>query len=267
MSQLQCAIVTVASGYPAERLDHTFTSFAINEGVPLHAFILASEPPKRQLPGITYHVVEPVPDFSDPIREVYFRRHELIDRLGFDYVLVVDCYDMLCLQPLPCLTTLLGGCAVAACTEHAGGRYIMGQGYTANYLNGGFFLWDVASSSNIRKEVLVRGRTRFRNIVDDQLAVNEVIQTTYYDRLRILPCQYNFRADLQPLKRRGWPSVSHLNGVVVYHNSACIEAAKGLMPVGRRAVLPALVADGHSLTPWQQLWRRLLNRLQPHRVR
>ena len=84
------AVVTVAFGKSTEQLDYTFTSFAEkNPGVPLHAFILGDRLPERQLPQITYHLVKPVPDFSHPLREVYFRRMLLIDQLDVDYALVV----------------------------------------------------------------------------------------------------------------------------------------------------------------------------------
>src|SRR5947208_3901137 len=102
MSGKRSAVVTVAFGEATEKLDYTFTSFADkNPGLPLHAFILGEKLPERRLPQIEYHLVEPVPDFSDPLREVYYRRLELIDGVDVDYVLLVDCYDVLCLQPLP----------------------------------------------------------------------------------------------------------------------------------------------------------------------
>src|SRR5262245_42352987 len=138
------AIVTVAYGRSTEHLDYTFMSFAErNPGIPLHAFILGRDLPKRRLDAVTYHLVEPAPDFSHPLREVYFRRLELIDRLDADYALVVDSYDVLCLQTLSPFEKILGGSDVAACVEHMGSRYVMGQGYTANFLNGGVFFWNI----------------------------------------------------------------------------------------------------------------------------
>jgi len=102
------AIVTVAFGHSTEHLDYTFLSFAEkNPGVPLHAFIIGQELPKRRLDRITYHLVEPVPDFSHPLREIYFRRVELLDRLEVNYALVVDSYDVLCLQSLPAFEKIL----------------------------------------------------------------------------------------------------------------------------------------------------------------
>ena len=112
-----------------EHLDYTFTSFAKqNPGVPLHAFILGASLPKRQLPEVHYHLIAPRPDFSHPLREVYFRRLELIDKLNVDFALVVDSYDVLCLQPLPPLEKILGDSDVAACVEHMGARKLYWHG-------------------------------------------------------------------------------------------------------------------------------------------
>ena len=261
------AIVTVAIGQATEKLDYTFTSFAQhNPGIPLHAFILGSALPQRRLPEITYHLVAPVPDYSHPLREVYFRRHALIDQLEVDYALIVDCFDVLCLQPLPPFERIVGDFAIAAATEHAGSRYILGQGYTSNYLNGGVTFWNVPRSREIRREIVERGRSHFRTVADDQYVINEVVQTKYYDQLRILPCQFNFRAHLN-LKQRGWPSVTHLDGVLIYHNATCMDAAKQLSPIKAKASLPPLPSDRHPLTPREQFWRRLRTRLAPHVAR
>jgi hypothetical protein len=260
------AIVTVAFGKSTEHLDYTFTSFACNRDVALHAIILGRELPKRRLEGITYHLVAPLPDFSDPLREVYFRRMELLDQLPVDHALVVDSYDVLCLRPLPSLETILGGADVAACVEHMGARYVMGQGYTANFLNGGVFFWNVPASRDIRREIVERGRGHFRTIADDQHCINEVIQAKYYDRLRILPCQYNYRAYLNR-KQRGWPTVTHLDGVMIYHNATCLEEARKLGASQAKATLPSLPPDGHPLTKKEQFWRRLATRLRPWVIR
>src|SRR5262245_8535282 len=158
------AIVTVAFGHSTEHLDYTFTSFAVNQDMPLHAFIIGQNLPQRRLPKVQYHLVAAIPDFSHPLREVYFRRLELIDGLGADYALVVDSYDVLCLQPLPPFEELLGNFAVAACVEHLGCRYVMGQGYTANFLNCGVFFWNVSASREIRREIVTRGRAHFRTV-------------------------------------------------------------------------------------------------------
>ena len=249
MSGARTAIVTVAYGHSTENLDYTFSSFALNRGIPLHAIILGRELPKRRIEGITYHLVEPVPDFSHPLREVYFRRMELIDRLDVDHALVVDSYDVLCLQPLPPFEKILGGSDVAACAEHLGARYLMGQGYTANFLNGGVFFWNIPASRDIRREIVERGRSHFRRKADDQYCINEVIQTKYYDRLRILPCQFNYRAYLNR-KQSGWPTVDHLNGVLIYHNAPCIEQAKAWLKTSApqpKAALPQLSKDSAPL--------------------
>lgn len=261
------AIATVAYGHSTERLDYTFTSFAEKHpGVPLHAFIIRKELPKRRLENVTYHRVEPMPDFSHPLREVYFRRLELIDRLDVEYALVVDSYDVLCLQALPPLEKILGGCDVAACVEHMGARFVLGQGYTANFLNGGVFFWNVPGSRDIRREIVERGRSHFRTVADDQFVINEVIQTRHYDRLRILPCQYNYRAYLNR-RQRGWPTVKHLDGVLIYHNAACMDEAKKLARVKTKADLPPLPNDGRPLTEREQFWRRFRLRFQKHVIR
>ncbi|HEY2329014.1 MAG TPA: hypothetical protein VGI63_04295 [Verrucomicrobiae bacterium] len=263
MSESRSAIVTVAFGHSTEHLNHTFSSFAMNRGVALHAFIIGRELPKRRLDGIEYHLIAPVPDFSHPLREIYFRRLELIDRLGVDFALVVDSYDVLCLQPLPPFAQLLGGSDAAACVEHQGSRYVLGQGYTSNFLNGGVFLWNVPRSRDIREEIVACGRAHFRTVADDQHCLNEVIQTKYFDRLRILPCQYNYRCNLPITRQRGWPTVKHLDGVIIYHNAASIIEAKKLLPVKSRAALPDLPIDGRPLSPREQFWRRLHNRFKP----
>ena len=268
MSSSRSAIVTVAFGRSTEHLDYTFTSFAeTNPGVPLHAFIIGKAPPKRRLDGITYHLIEPLSEvWRPPLREIYFRRLELIDQLDADYALVVDSYDVLCLQPLPPFEKVLSGSDVAACVEHMGARYVLGQGYTANFLNGGVFFWNIAGSRDIRSEIVARGKSHFRTVADDQYAINEVIQTKYFDRLRILPCQYNYRAYLNK-KQRGWPTVTHLDGVLIYHNAACMDKAKKLGPVKLKAELPVLPADDRPLTEREQFWRRLRLRFTRHVIK
>ena len=267
MKSAASAIVTTAFGHSTEHLDYTFASFAEkNPGVPLHAFILGAELPRQRLPQIQYHLVASVPDFSHPLREVYFRRHELIDQLGVECVLVVDSYDVLCLQPLPPLAEILAGFAMAATTEHMGSRYLLGQGYTSNFLNGGVIFWNVPKSRAIREEIGRRGRAHFRIPADDQMVINEVVQTKYFDQVRILPNQFNYRAYLNR-KQRGWPTVSHLDGVLIYHNASCMDEAKQLGPVKARADLPPLPADGAPLNDKQQFWRRLRQRFVPHVIR
>jgi hypothetical protein len=263
MNPIRSAVVTVAFGHSTEHLDYTFLSFAEkNPGLPLHAFILGDCLPKQRLPQIEYHLRTPVPDFSHPLREVYFRRMLLIDELDVDYALVVDSYDVLCLQTLPPFEELLGNCALAGCVEHMGARYVMGQGYTANFLNCGVIFWNVAASREIRGEIVERGKTRFRTVADDQFALNEVIQTKYYDRLRILPCQFNYRSYLNR-KQRSWPTVRHLDGVLIYHNATCMEEARRLPVVRPKALLPELIWDDKPLTGKEQFWRRARQRLVP----
>ena len=258
------AIVTVAFGHSTEHLDYTFLSFAQkNPGIPLHAFVIGSKLPEKREAHITYHLVAPIPDFSHPLREVYFRRHELIDQLDVEFALVVDSYDVLCLQSLPPFEKILAGFDMAAATEHEGSRYILGQGYTSNFLNGGVTFWNVPKSRDIRSEIVARGRGHFRAVADDQFVINEVVQTKHFDRLRILPCQYNFRAHYQ-FKQRGWPTVATLDGVKIYHNATCMDAVRQLGAVKSKAELPNLPDDPRPLTPREQFWRRLRTRLAPH---
>ena len=261
------AIVTVAFGHSTEHLDYTFLSFAEkNPGVPLYAFVIGNKLPVQRLPQITYHLVAPVPDFSHPLREVYFRRHELIDQLDVEFALVIDSYDVLCLQTLPPFEKILAGFDLAAVTEHMGSRYVLGQGYTTSFLNGGVNFWNVPKSRDIRVEIGARGRSHFRIPADDQMVINEVVQTKYFDRLRILPTQYNFRGYLNR-QQRGWPTVTHLDGVLIYHNATCMDEAKKLGPVKARAELPSLPKDAAPLTEKEQFWRKLRQRFVPHIIK
>jgi hypothetical protein len=255
------AIVTVAFGHSTENLDHTFLSFAEkNPGIPLHAFIIDEKLPERKFTQITYHLVPPLPDFSHPLREVYFRRHDLIDRLDVEYALIVDSFDVLCLQPLPPFEKILAGFDMAAVTEHMGSRYILGQGYTANFLNGGVTWWNVPKSRDIRAEIIERGKTRFRTVADDQFVINEVVQTKHFDRLRILPCQYNFRPHFE-YRHRGWPTVDTLDGVLIYHNATCMDRARRVAgDLKPSATLPVLLKDPKPLNSKEQFWRRLRQR-------
>ena len=123
---------------------------------------------------------------------------------------MADAYDVLCLHPLPPFDRLLGNAHVAACVEHLGCRYILEQGYTSSFPNCGVFLRDVPNSSDIREEIVACGRAHFRTIADDQYCLKEVLQTKHFDRLQILPCQYNYRAYFRR-KKRGWPTVEHLD--------------------------------------------------------
>ncbi len=268
MTPGRSAIVTVAFGHSTEHLDYTFLSFAKkNPAVPLHAFIVGDRLPTQRLPEITYHLVAPVPDFSHPLREIYFRRHELIDRLEVDYALVVDSYDVLCLQPLNSFEKILAGFDMAAATEHMGSRYILGQGYTSNFLNGGVTFWNVPRSRDMRSEIIQRGKTRFRIVADDQLVINEVVHTKYFERVRILPCQYNFRPFFRGsvlerfwrwIRFRGWPAVQHLDGAIIYHNLTSMDLVKAQPQFKPRAYLPQLATDAGPLHgKWAQNFRKL----------
>lgn len=253
------AAVTVVYGAHAERLDYTFTSFAQNPHLELHAFILGDRLPVRQFPGIHYHLRAPDPSFSHPMRDADYRRWVFLDELGVDYALVVDGGDVLCLQPLPPLPELLRGAWFAGCVEHGGSRRLGGGRYTTNFLNAGVTFWDVRASGPLRQEVERRGRTCFRNLVDDQLALNEVIHARFFDRVIVLPCHYNYRASLGPKPRR-WARTPDLDGIRIYHNRHWIEEAKRRLPVRPQAELSPLRPDPGPLHHWQQRWRRLLAR-------
>jgi hypothetical protein len=265
MSAPKQIVVTVAFGSFAERLDRTFTSFAQNAFLELHAFIIGDKLPEKRFPGVNYHLRPPDPAFSHPLRDAVYRRWLFIDELEAEYALVVDNNDVLCLQPIPEIPALLRGAAFGGSVEQLGGRFIPGQGYTSSYINCGVTFWHIPSSRRMREETVDRGRAYFRNI-DDQRSINEVIQTRYYDQMILLPCQYNFRAHLAPARSPNWPTISHLDGVRIYHNSTCIEAAKRLLPVKPVAELPDFPRDPAPLTPRQQFGRRLEERLKPHIV-
>jgi hypothetical protein len=260
MSIARQAVVTAATGSHAERLERTFASFRLNSFLELHALIIGDRLPQNRVEGVTYHLVAPDPVYQGEMRELYYRRLILIDQLGFDYVLLVDNSDVLCLREIPELPVLLRGAAIGACVEHNGSQFIQGQGYTSAYLNAGVTFWNVQASRRIRAEIVERGLARFRSI-DDQLTLNEVVHTRYYDDLVILPCQYNYRPCLAPMRIRGWPTVSHLDGVRIYHNKHCIEAAKRLVPVAPLAVLPELKPDRGPLSPLHKFLRRVQHRL------
>ena len=265
MAAVRQIVATVATGPFAERLDRTFTTFAQNRFLELHAFIIGERLPEKRLPNVQYHLFPPDPAFMGEMRDAYYRRLLFLDELGADFALLVDNSDVLCMQPMPELPQLLRGAALAGCTEHASSRYIEGQGWTGCYLNAGVTFWNIAASKQMRQEIVARGRTRFRS-VEDQLTLNEVIQTRYYDQFIVLPSQYNFRAHYK-LRRGGWPAVDSLDGVVIYHNSHCVAEAKKLIPVGARAKLPDLVADRGVLSDREKFWRKLQLRLQRHIIR
>jgi hypothetical protein len=258
-------VATVATGPFAECLDQTFTTFAQNKFLELHAFIIGEALPQRRLPEITYHLFKPDPSFMDPMREAYYRRLLFLDELGAEFVLLVDNSDVLCMQPLPELPHILRGAAFAAVPEHAASRYIAGQGWTSCYFNAGVTFWNVPASKQMREDIVRRGRTRFRS-VEDQLTLNEVIHTLYYDQVIALPSQFNLRAHYK-VRHRGWPTVTNLDGVLIFHSASSTDEAKKLIPVKPRAILEELEADTHPLSDWEKFLRKLQLRRQPHIVR
>lgn len=263
MPQSRQAVATMVFGSHAERLDETFTSFALNPFLELHAFILGDRLPDRRAPGVSYHLIPPENTFSLLYREANYRRWEVIDQLDVDHVLVVDGIDVLCLQPIPELPAVLNGSQMAAAVEHAGGRFMFGPQYTATYLNAGVSFWDLRATRDIRAEILKRGRTRFRSKSDDQHTFNEVLHH-HYDRLRVLTYHFNCRGVLER-RIRGWPTVTQLDGVLIYHTDD-VARAKRMLPVPPRTELPALDPDAGPLTPREQFWRNVRNRLQPHQI-
>jgi len=124
---------------------------------------------------------------------------------------------------------------------------------------------NVPASQQLREDIVRRGRTRLRR-VEDQLTLNEVIHPLYYRQPIVLPSQFNFRAHYR-LRRRGWPTVSSLDGVLIYHNAPCVAEAKKLIPVKPLATLPELVADSAPLSNWQKFCRKMQLRREPHIVR
>jgi hypothetical protein len=267
MSTTRSAIVAVTFGHKTKDLDYTFLSFAQkNPDVPLHAFVIGDKLPEERFPQINYHLVAPTLDFSNPLREIYFRRHELIEQLDAEFVLVVDAYDVLCLQPLPPLEKILAGFDMAAATENLGSRYILGQGYTSSFLNGGVTFWNVPKSRDIRAEILARGRARFRTVADDQWVINETVHTKYFERVRILPSQYNYRAYFNH-EQPPFPNVKHLDGVLIFHNAETMDKVKKLSEPKPRADLPALEVDSKPLSLREQEWRSRLLLQTPHILR
>ena len=266
MEKTRQSVVTVATSDFCDGLHKAFNSFSINPFLELHAFIIGDKLPDYRVPQVTYHLEKPDLSFGHPMRELYYRRFLFMDQIGAEYVLLVDNSDVLCVQPLPELPLLLRGAAFAACVEHAGGRYLEGQQYTSSYVNAGVTYWHVPSSLPMREDIVRRGRSRFRS-VEDQLSLNEVIQTRYYDAMILLPCQYGYRACLEPVHIRGWPTVNSLDGVVVYHNRHCIEQAKKLLPVKPKASLQDLESDERPLNSFEKFWRRVQLRLKPHSVK
>lgn len=257
------AVATMVFGSHAERLDETFTSFAVNPFLELHAFILGNRLPTNRAPGVTYHLVKPEHTFSLIYREANYRRWEVIDQLDVDYVLVVDGIDVLCLRPIPELRAILNGSQVAAAVEHAGGRFMFGPQYTSTYLNAGVSFWNLKATREMRAEILQRGRTRFRSKSDDQHVFNEVLHH-HFDQLRVLTFHYNCRGVLKR-RVRGWPTITQLDGVYIYHTDD-VAIAKKMMPVKPQTELPKLEPDSGPLSPRQQFFRNVQNAFKKHEI-
>ncbi len=255
------AVVTTVFGNQINNLDYTFSSFARNRHMELHAFIIGDRLPDRQVPGITYHLRPSDPGFSHPFRDCQHRRFLFADELDVEYAIVVDGTDALCLQDLPEIPQLLRGASVAGCVEYSGGSRLMCGQSCANYINDGVSFWHLPSSRKIREAIVKRGRSMFRTLWDDQESFNEVILVEYPDELVILPCQYNYRGFLNK-RHRGWATVSHLDGVKIYHCRLCIDEAKRLMPFAPQATLKPLPPDTGTLTTWQQRLRRYRHRFK-----
>ncbi len=265
------AIVTTAFGAAADQLGLTFSSFCKVTDAELHAFVYGPALPKHRHPGIHYHLVEFDPVFRSVRRDALFRRWILPDALDAEYVLVVDGSDVVCIHPLPPFAELLRGAEVAAAAEWIGPVSIPGQGYTGSYLNAGVTFWHLPSSRETRRQIVERGVRRYRGPFDDQAALNEVIHTRCFDRLVVLPSQYNWRAMYRRNHRgwehafRAWPRVDSLEGVQLYHNQHCaleVLAAVSQHPPSAKAQLPVLPDDPKELSRWMLLWRRLCHRWQ-----
>lgn len=259
------AVVTVVFGRHAEELDVTFTSFRKNPNFELHAFVIGESLPERQVEGVEYHLKQPDPSYSTLIRDADFRRWMFIDELGVDYALVVDGRDVLCLKPIPDIPDLLRGCSVGAVGEHPGGRYVIDGIYCGNFVNAGVTFWNIEKSREIRHKVIDHGSRYYRNDVDDQLSLNEVIFTSYIDDLMLLPCIYNYRAYLNR-KVKGWPTTSTFDGVRIYHHDECLKALEQ-SEIRDQIPLPSLPTDPKPLTKRQQFFRKVKQRLNPHLIR
>ena len=254
MSKTRQAVITTVFGNAVERLDWTFLSFAQNKFLELHAFVIGDRLPSKLHPEIKYHLCQPDDRFSSWFRDCQHRRFLSPDLLDVEYAMVVDGTDVLCIQGLPEIPELLRGASVGACVEyHGGNRVICGIG-CSNYMNDGVTFWHLPSSRKMREEIFNRGLSMYRAAYDDQDSFNEVTNTQY-DKLIILPCQYNYRGFLN-LRRHGWPTVSNLDGVRIYHNGTCIEAAKKLLPAAKMPTLKPLPRDAAPPSNLQRRWRQ-----------
>jgi hypothetical protein len=269
MSSKQVITTTIFGG-AAENLGATFGTFSKVPNAELHAFIYGDTLPKNQDTNIHYHLVEHDPSFVSVRRDALFRRWLWPDTLGAEFALVVDGTDALCLQPLPPFAALLRGACVAGATEWGRPVRISGQGYTSAYINAGVTFWNLPQSVKIRQEIVARGRSHYRGPFDDQTTLNEVVHTSYFDQLTLLPSQYNWRAFYRRSSDISWrtqfrfnPRVDSLDGVCIYHNQHCCEQVAHdvkLHPPAPRAQLPDLPADKHPLNARILFWRRLVHR-------
>jgi hypothetical protein len=264
-------IITTVFGSGAEQLGSTFSTFASQPDAELHVFVIGSSLPVTRLPRMEYHLVESDSRFVSVRRNALFRRWVFPDLLDAEYALVVDGTDVICVRPLPPFSELLRGASLAACTEWGGPVAIPGQGYTSTYLNAGISLWHLPSSKAMRAEIVERGRRHYRGPFDDQTALNEVMLTSYFDRMVILGSQYNWRAFYGKNYRtwrtgwRSYPRVDSLDGIYMYHNQRCLNEVLECMkkaPPENRAPLPSLPEDEHPLSGWSLFSRRLLHHLR-----
>ena len=70
----------------------------------------------------------------------------------------------------------------------------------------------------------------------------------------------------QRLRHRGWPSVDHLDGVLIYHNLTSMDSVKALVSTRPRASIPDLAADVEPLRgKWAQRLRKFQQRFLPGR--
>lgn len=265
----QQVIATTVFGPVAESIAKTFASFTKVANAELHVFVFNDTLPQNKHPLMRYHLVQHDPALVSVRRDALFRRWTLPDLLDAEYAMVVDGTDAICLHPLPGFEDLLAGRSVAAAAEWGPPVRLMGQGFTGSYLNAGMSLWHLPSSREIRQAILERGKAHYRGPFDDQMAFNEVVQTSYFERLTILPPQYNWRALYKKNFRgwqhnfRNWPRVDSLDGVQIYHNQHCVDnvlAAISSASPRFHAQLPELPRDQRPLTSRELLWRRLLHK-------
>ena len=257
--------VTVVFGRHAEELDVTFSSFGKFTDYELHAFVIGDKLPVNRVEGIHYHLKQPDDSYVTRIRDADFRRWLFIDELDAEYALVVDGRDVLCLKPLPSIPDLLKGCAIGASMEHPGGRYVIEGIYCGNFVNAGVTFWDIRKSRHIRQHIIDHGSRTYRNDVDDQLSLNEVVYTQYIDDLMILPCIYNYRAYLGR-SVKGWPTTSSFDGVRIYHHDECLKALE-IPQIADRIELPKLPPDTESPGRFGQFMRKVRQRMKPHLIR